>query len=358
MQTIHQFVAGFRSGDAISNAAMSMRGVFRSWGCKSDILTSPNAISLDMRDVGRDMYEASKELGPNDVAVLHLSIGNKVNLLFKDLKCRKVIVYHNITPSKYFKLLSPSTAADLDEGRRQLKMLAGTADINLADSAYNAAELVEAGYKDPKVLKLPISLEQFTTTARDEHTQHLLGGGVHNILFVGRLAPNKKIEDLLTVMYYLNKVEPNTRLIHVGSQAGAEAYYGMIQARCNILALKNVMLLKGVTQKALNTCYACASVFLCMSEHEGFCAPLIEAMLYHVPVMALGSSAVPETLDGAGVLFGTPPDYPVIAETIAEVLHNQDLRAKIIARQEKRIEAIRNRDLAADMRPLFAPVLA
>ena len=357
MQTIHQLVAGFRFGDAISNAAIQMRKVFRGWGCRSDILSRRSAIASEYRDEGRDLKEAAAELGPDDIAVLHLSIGNPVNLAFRDLRCRKAIVYHNITPSKYFRLLSPSTAKDLDEGRRHLEMLAGAADLNLADSAYNAAELTAAGYRDAKVLALPIDLDSFLRGGIDTHTQRLLGGGVYNVLFVGRWAPNKKIEDLLTVMYYLTKIEPNVRFVHVGTEAGAEAYYALVRAHGKALGLTNAVALKGVSQDALNTCYASAHAFLCMSEHEGFCAPLVEAMLHQVPVLSLASAAIPETLGGAGVLFEPPPDFPLIAETVAEVLHNDALRAQIIARQNKRIEALRARDLDADMKALFAPLL-
>ncbi len=357
MQTVHQLVAGFRFGDAISNAAMQMRKVFRGWGCRSDILSGRSSIAPEFRNEGRDIAEAAGELGPDDVAVLHLSIGNPVNLAFRNLKCRKAIVYHNITPSKYFRLLSPSTAKDLDEGRRHLEMLAGEAELNVADSAYNAGELTGAGYRDVRVLPLPIDIGSFMRGGTDEHTRRLLGGGVYNVLFVGRWAPNKKIEDLLTVVYHLTKIEPNVRFIHVGTEAGAETYYALVRAHGKALGLTNALALRGVSQDVLNTCYASAHAFLCMSEHEGFCAPLVEAMLHHVPVLSLASSAIPETLGGAGVLFSQPPDFPLIAETVAEVLHNQRLREEIVARQDKRIEAFRSRDLDAEMRAIFAPLV-
>lgn len=357
MQKIYQLVAGFRFGDAISNSALKMRDVFQSWGCQSEILAFSSAIAPEMRKTARDVEVASKELTKDDVAVLHLSIGNPINKIFRNLPCRKVIVYHNMTPSKYFRLLDPALAADLDEGRKQICDLAGIADINLAVSAYNASELTEAGYKDVKVLPLPVDLDSFSSTDVDPHTMRELGGGVYNILFVGRCAPNKKIENLVDALYYLTKIEPNVRFIHVGTQAGAEAYYSLVRARANIYALQNFLPLNGVSQRTLNACYASAHAFLCLSEHEGFCAPLIEAMLHQVPVFALEAAAVPETLGGAGVLFSAPPDYPVIAETIAEVLHNKKLRDEIVAKQNKRLDAFRNRDLAGEMRTLFEPVL-
>lgn len=358
MQSICQLVAGFRAGDAISNAALLMRDVFRGWGCRSDILVQRSSVTPDFRDDTLPL-EAAEKLGPDDITILHLSIGHRINLLFKELKCRKVIVYHNITPAKYFKLLNQPIARDLEEGRRHLKMLAGVADLNLADSNYNAAELIEEGYGDVKVFPLPINIDSLVHGGTDPQTELNFGDDIRNILFVGRIAPNKKLEDLLNVMYYLTKIEPKTRLVHVGSEAGTEMYFAMLQAQVNALGLKksSVKFMCGVPQHVLNACYATADAFLCMSEHEGFCAPLIEAMLHQVPVLSLASAAIPETLGGAGVLFSPPPDFLLIAETIAEVLRNRNLRDQIVARQNKRLDAFRSRDLSADMRSLFAPLL-
>jgi glycosyltransferase involved in cell wall biosynthesis len=358
MQSIYQLVAGFRSGDAISNAALLMRDVFRGWGCRSEILVQRSSVTPDLRDDTLPL-EAAEKLGPDDIVILHLSIGHRINLLFPELKCKKVIVYHNITPAKYFSLLNQSIAKDLEEGRRHLKRLVGVADLNLADSNYNASELVEAGYGDVKVFPLPINIDSLLHTEKDPDTLVKLDDGSPNILFVGRIAPNKKLDDLLKVMFYLTKIEPRARLVHIGSEAGTEMYFSMLQAQVNALGLKkaSVRFMCGVPQHVLNTCYATADVFLCMSEHEGFCAPLIEAMLHQVPVLSLASAAIPETLGGAGVLFSAPPDYLLIAETVAEVLRNQTLRSQIIARQNKRLDAFRNRDLSADMRALFAPLL-
>ena len=358
MRAIHQITAGFRRGDAISNAALLMRGVFRSWGCRSDILSRSRSIAPDMRREACDIDEAVHEINPDDIAVLHLSIGNPVNLAFRDLRCRKAIIYHNITPSRYFRLLDPRTAADLDLGREQLRMLAGVADLNMAVSAYNANELREAGYADVKVLPLPVDVDSFVKGGIDEHTMRLLGGGQRNVLFVGRCAPNKKLEDCLLVAYHLAHIMPGTRFIRVGSQSGAEAYFGLVQAFGKALGLTNYIDLKGVSQQVLNACYASADAFLCVSEHEGFCAPLVEAMLHRVPVFALATSAIPETLGGAGMLFEQPFDAPLIAETMAEVFQNPDLREAILKRQDERIAAFRNRDLDGEMRALFAPLLA
>ena len=130
---------------------------------------------------------------------------------------------------------------------------------------------------------------------------------------------------MVEVIYYLSKIEPKTRFIHVGAIGGMEAYHALVEAKAKTFGLTNVEFLESVPQDVLNACYASAHAFLCLSEHEGFCAPLVEAMLHQIPIFALSAAAVPETLDGAGVLFDQPPNYLVIAEAIAEVLHNQSL---------------------------------
>lgn len=357
-RAIHQLVAGFRQGDAISNAASMMRDVFRSWGVRSDIYCIRDFVEKECRSDLGELSDLENTVAPDDVAILHLSIGCLANKIFPRLKCRKVIVYHNITPSKYFRVTSPGTALVLDEGRSDLVALAGVADLNVADSAYNALELVAAGYRDPKVLPLPIDLGMFNPEIVSPHAVSANSDGRINILFVGRIAPNKKVEDILTVMYYLTKVEPLVRFIHCGSFGAAEAYLTMLEARVRALRLEDVYFNGLVSQAYLNACYKTAHAFLCLSEHEGFCAPLVEAMLYHVPVFALATSAVPETLGGAGVLFEPPADFPVIAETIAKVIHDNTLRDAIVAKQDARVDQIRNRDLNAELKALLSPLLA
>lgn len=354
---IHQLVAGYREGDAISNTANLMREVFRAWGLESDIFCDQGYASTGKVSITRDLSSLPSLVTPNDIAILHLSIGCRANQVFAQLNCRKVIIYHNITPPCYFELVGQSTAKMLSDGREQMAQLAGVADLNVADSQYNADELIAAGYKDVSVLPLPINLDMFNHSARNRATLSEYNDGRFNILFVGRFAPNKKLEDLVEAIYYLSRVEPNIRFIHVGSIVGMEAYHALVEAKVKALGITNVEFLKAVPQDVLNACYASAHGFLCLSEHEGFCAPLVEAMLHRVPIFALSAAAVPETLDGAGVLFDQPPDYPVIAETIAEVLHNKQLKDAIVARQDKRVQAIRDRDLSNELKALFQPLI-
>ena len=355
---IHQIVAGYRKYDAISDVANLLRDVVRSWGNGGAIYCSPGNVAPESRSGIHDLAALPREVASDDIVVLHLSIGSPANEVFAGLKCRKAIIYHNITPPEYFDLTNRSTAATLREGRRQMKALAGVADLNAADSAFNAAELVAAGYRDVKVFPLPINLKRFEQGAfGPKDVLFDRQGGDFNILFVGRFAPNKRIEELVKVFYYLSKIEPRARLFHIGAAVGMEAYSSIVTVYAEMLRLQRVHFLDVVTQESLNAAYENADAFLCMSDHEGFCAPLVEAMLHNVPIFALATSAVPETLGGAGVLFGTPPDYPAIAETIAHVLNTPRLKASILRRQEQRINEIRSRDISAEFAALLRPLL-
>jgi glycosyltransferase involved in cell wall biosynthesis len=174
---------------------------------------------------------------------------------------------------------------------------------------------------------------------------------------VGRCAPNKRIDDLLNAFAYFQAgVQPESRLIHVGSFAGTERYYYLLLTRVREMGLNNVHFAGAVPQAELNAYYACAHVFLCMSEHEGFCIPLIESMVHDVPVLAYAAGAVPETLDGAGVLFRDKA-FDLVSEMMARLSEDSGLRAAVIAGQRNRLERYRARDLAAELAKHLAPLL-
>lgn len=346
---IHQLVAGFRQGDAISNEALLMRFLFRKWGLDSEIACAAQCVSPDQHDqvIGFDALRA--RLRPEDTAILHLSIGCEANAVFPTLPCRRVVLYHNITPARFFERIDPSAAASLAEGRRQAAALAGATDVALADSEFNARELAAMGYRDPRPLPLMIDLDRVHGQADAAYAARY-DDGAANILFVGRVAPNKRHDELLRVFHdFQHYVEPHSRLVLAGSSGGTEAYRTLLLGQAYALGLKRVVFTGPLPQAQLNACYRTASVFLCMSEHEGFCAPLLEAMHHDVPVVAVAAAAVPETMAGAGILF-RDRDYPLIAETLGRLVHDPALRAAVVERQRKRIAAYRARDFEAELR--------
>jgi len=342
MQTIHQILAGYTNGDAISNEARYFRDIFRKNGFTSDIYCPQRNIGEKNKDAfDINQCAPSKE----DIVLLHLSMGTPANIYFNNLDCRKIILYHNITPSHFFRFINEDTLSTLEQGLKQVAMLADSADINLADSKFNAKEVTKLGYKDVDVLPIIIDFEKLDIPP----AKRILAkykDGKKNILFVGRCAPNKKIEDLITAFYvYKRTVDSESRLILAGSPNGCERYFYMLKDYIGKLNLEDsVILTASIPQNELNAYYQIADLFLCMSEHEGFCIPLIEAMYKNTPILAYAEAAVPETLDGASVIF-KEKDYKTVVEMMNQIITDNDIKQNIINAQNKRVQKLQNLNL-------------
>lgn len=345
MSVLHQLVAGFRLGDAISNEAVLIRDLCARHGLDSDIRCPRRTAGPADRHLVKDVEFLPADVKPDDVALLHLSIGSRCNEIFAKLPCRRVILYHNVTPPRFFERLNPSVSQVLADGLEQVAALRGAADSTWADSSFNAKELEAMGYEGVRVLPLLIDENYgrgaIDATARNE----LLDPPMTNFLFVGRLAPNKRHDRILAVFSaYQRYVDEKCRLIVAGGSGGAEVYKTMLLGSVYTFALKNVEFTDFVDDRRLNSFYSAASAFLCMSDHEGFCAPLLEAMAWHVPVFAVRAGAVPETMDGAGVLFDRDARPETMAEAIGAVLKDPAVRAAVVKKQDERIARFRARD--------------
>ncbi|MCX6992437.1 MAG: glycosyltransferase [Kiritimatiellaeota bacterium] len=356
MKAIHQFVAGLTAGDAISNEALTLRALFRRWGYAAEIFCEPNHTGPALRQEARDAARAAEVIAPDDIALLHLSIGSAVNDIFEGLTCRKVLRYHNITPAHFFRGLQEELARDLAWGRNQARTLAKTAAVNLADSQFNAQELTALGY--PAVHVMPLVLNFGAINARaDRRVLRALRDDRINILFVGRCAPNKRIEDALDAFSYFQKtVEPGARFIHVGSFAGLERYQALLTVYARNLHLNQVIFAGAVPQSELIAYYEAAHLFLCMSAHEGFCIPLIESMAHNLPILAYAAGAVPETLDGAGVLV-REKRWDYIAEMMGQLTRRGSFREAVVHGQQQRLKRYQARDLEAELKECLAPLM-
>jgi len=356
MNAVHQFTAGFTTGDAISNEALVMRSVFRRWGAASNIFSEGSRVLPELRRDSIDVSEAASAIRPCDVALLHLSIGSVVNDAFAALRCRKAILYHNITPASFFRGLNEPVARSLEWGRRQAAELAGAASVVMVCSRFNAAELEALGYRGVGVLPLMLDFDRLLLEP-DRRMLRRLGDGKANVLFVGRCVPNKRIEDVLEAFAFFQAgVRPDSRLVIAGSHAGMERYHAVLKARVRSLGLRDVVFAGALRQEELNAAYRSASLFLSMSEHEGFCIPLVESMCFGVPVLAFAATAVPETMDGAGVLF-RDKRFPEIAEMMGRLASDQALRKAVLARQRGRFERYTAQDLEGSLRAQLAPLL-
>ena len=354
---ISQFVAGFSGGDAISNYALEIDGILRNWsGVTSGIYSVSQHISPRMRNFCNDYRAHKTEAGSEDITIYHFSVGSEITDYFCTVPGKRIVVYHNITPAKYYTGISEDRVRVLMDGREQLKQLAGATDIALAVSDFNRRELADAGFKNPEVMPLVVNMEYLKTPPsrsvlnrfRDEWT---------NILFVGRIVPNKRFEDLIRVFYFYKKlINPASRLLLVGSFAGLGRYLAYLRGIAAELDLSDVIFTGHVKLEELLAYYKLADLFLCMSEHEGFCIPLLEAMSFDVPVIAYEQAAIPETLNGSGILMKNR-DFESTAELLDEVLKAPGIRDEIIRQQRTRLAHFDRSVLEKRLEDVLQPII-
>ena len=266
----------------------------------------------------------------------------------------KLVDYHNLTPPEYFAAWRPEVFVELTAGRRQLARFAKVTSLALADSAFNAGELVGLGFG--RVCVVPILLD--VGSLGDERAPS--GGGVGaRWLFVGRVAPNKAQHDVVKAFAWYRRVfDAEASLTLVGG-VSASSYWSALERFVDGLGLSGVVRLAGsVSEVELEGLYRSADVFVCLSEHEGFCVPLLEAMAHGVPVVALGAAAVPETLGDAGLVLGSKRPG-LVAEAVARVVGDGGLRARLVAAGRRRLEdfslARTRRTLLDALQPVLDP---
>ena len=354
---IDQFLPGFGSGDAISNYALALRDIIRSWGCDSRIYSVRRHVTSLVEELCEDYRDFPSPGSPDDVVLYHYSIGSELSLFVSGLAGKKVLVYHNITPCGYFAGIHEEKMKALWEGREELKGMAGAVDLALGVSEFNRRELEECGFGRTGVLPLILDRKRLSSIAPDGALMRRYGDGRTNILFVGRMAPNKRIEDLIKVFhYYQRTIDREARLLLAGSAIGMDRYVSHLRMLVSTLDLPGVEFLDHVTDPELYALYRRACVYLCMSEHEGFCIPLLEAMHFGVPVVAYAAAAVPETLGGAGVLV-REKDPAAVAEMVRALDEDGPLRHAVVKRQFARLGAFSPEAVAERLRGHLAPWL-
>jgi glycosyltransferase involved in cell wall biosynthesis len=355
-KAIHQLLAGFTGIDAISNEALELRDRFRSWGCRSEIFTDAAHIPPELLGDVRDARTLTTQCTGDDVVLLHFSVGSPVNEFFQGISARKAILYHNVTPPEFLAGVNPELAEDLARGRAQGRSLAGAAEVVMADSTFNARELEFMGYENVRILPLLLDFER-SDDPIDAEAAAAWDDGAVNVLFVGRCVPNKAIDDAVRAFALFQKgFESHSRFIHVGSYAGARPYRSYLRAVAREQGANDVQLVGALTQPELNAAYHTAHLFLCMSEHEGFCIPLLESMNWDVPVIAYAAGAVEETLDGAGILV-REKNFGAIAGMMHRVVSDDAFRRAVLDTQRRRLARYRERDIGEELRGHLAPLL-
>jgi L-malate glycosyltransferase len=332
---VNQWVPAAHQGDAIGDSARRMRGLLRQMGHTSDLyaLTIDDELRGDVRPFADP---ASKQ---GDLTIFHFALPSPMTEAFARLPHGRLLQYHNVTPASYFAPYDPALFRLASIARQELATLVGQVDLALGVSDYNRRELEALGFDPTGVLPLAVDVSRVTQPVRRPALEKILDDDFVNFLFVGRIAPNKKIEDHIRLAeHYKRYVDAYYRFIFVGKYDAVPRYYATIRALMSEYRLLNERFIftGPVPDDDLAVYYRHAAVYVSLSEHEGFCAPLLEAMAADVPVLAYAAAAVPETLGGAGVQFA-PKDMEYAAELLGALAFDDDLRAQVIAGQRRRL---------------------
>lgn len=335
---IHQVLPTFIPGDAIGNEVIEIKKTLEKWGYVSQIYAE--TMHPDYAGLAKSAHEL-QNVGQRSILLYHYSIGSDLTNVVRRMPHQLCIIYHNITPHQYFLGVSEKVVALLKKGRQELPSLIDRADLALADSDFNRQELVELGFSRTGVLPLLVDFSRYDGPCCTD-TIHKYNDSLANILYVGRFAPNKKLEDTVKIFgYYQKCINPQSRLFLVGSYVDTEVYTAYLFGLVRKYRLQKVYFVTDSNGQSCKTAellayYNLADVFITMSEHEGFCIPLIECMCFNVPIIAYRAAAIPEVLGESGIMIVTK-EFEEVGEMIDLLMEDTDFRKRIIQKQAKRL---------------------
>jgi len=329
MSRIHQLLPVLSPGDAVGQSVLRIQEGLHRLRVGGGIYAE--LVDESLQHLAQPANLLLGDMDDGDVVLYHLSIGARCADLVALLP-RHALLYHNITPRRFYEDVNPRVAYWVERGRDDLARLAPLAELGLAASQFNENELRSAGCRKTMVVPPPVDLQRLRPRPAVPATPPRL-------LFVSRLAPNKRHDDLLRVLAALRAgPQPQARLVIPGGSDDTIPYVAALRELATRLGVAGVveMPARRLCDREIGDLYATASVVVCMSEHEGFGMPLVEAMAFSVPVVAQDAGAVAETVGGAGIVLGHR-DPLVWAEVIDRVIRDQNLRRELIGRGRRRL---------------------
>ena len=355
MTRIHQVLATLGYGDAIGHEVLGIQRVLRGAGYESEIFVETADPRLE--GLTRDYRELVDASHPDNLLFHHFSLGSKASRTAFALPDRMALIYHNITPPEYFVDVHKRLARDCFRGRRELRAYADRCDLALGDSEFNRQDLEALGF--PRTDVLPVvpdfsHLDHSPSRALadqfdDEWT---------NVLFVGRVIANKKIEDVIRFFHAYHTIfNRRSRLLIVGAQSGFERYTAGLHHLIAELGNSHIHMTGHVSNEELTAFYDVADLFLCASEHEGFCVPLVEAFYKQIPVLAYAATAIPATMDGAGVLY-EDKDPLHVAALMDAIVSNCRLQDDIVRGELEAVGRLQSKDFAGTLLGFVKAILS
>jgi len=343
---VHQILATLGYGDAIGHEVLGINRALRAAGHDSEIIVETADPRLE--DLTVDYREMVDEIHPDDLLIHHFSIGSRASRMAYALPCRMMLVYHNITPPEFFLGVHDQLVRQCYHGRRELTAYRTRCELAVGDSEFNRQELEAIGFSPTDVLPVVPGFDHLDVPG-DQRIYDAFDDEWTNILFVGRVIPNKRPDNVIRFFHaYASLYRPKTRLILAGAYGGFEGYLAQLHELIARMGARNVHILGQVTNQELSALYDVADLFLCASEHEGFCVPIVESFYRRVPVIAYRATAVPATMDGGGILFDSrDPRY--VASLIHQLLSDQAFEDQVLAAQDAALDRLRRQDFAGTL---------
>lgn len=334
---IDQIVPSFAAHDAIGAHVRHMRDAIKRLGVESEVWAIDSL--PEVRREARQLDTLPGGAIPGTWLVFHHSIGTPAAEVFAGRREVKILDYHNLTPGHMLASWAPQVQAEVDLGRKQLDELAPECFFALADSAYNEAELHEAGCRRTRVLPPLFDLGTLDRATDADLARRLAAerrAGGSDWLFVGKVAPHKAQHELVKALAVYRRIfDPDARLHLVGTGMG-EDYPRALERFARRLGVADALRMAGVVPpETLATYYRGADVFVSASEHEGFGVPLVEAMHAGIPVVARAFAAVPETV-GTGGLLVDDPSPMALAVAVHRVVTDAVLRDALVGAGRRR----------------------
>jgi glycosyltransferase involved in cell wall biosynthesis len=337
---VHQLLSGAGPVDAVTGQALAYRELFGGWGWKGRDV----AAYVDPRIARRIDDLDDLRVDPDDVLLFHYSAYAPRLRELLDLPNRKLLVSHNVTPPRWLWGFEPTIAVQCAVGRAQLPEFAQAVDVAAGVSSYNAEELREAGARRTAVIPILFDPARLGPPHDGDAPS-----GPPTLLFVGRLAPHKRQDELIRLIAALRRRHwPDARLVLVGG-ALTPRYLDALDALVHELAPGGVTIEQDLDDSALAERYRSAHVFVCLSEHEGFCIPLLEAFHFGVPVVARPVGGIPEVVGDAALLVDDE-DLAVVAELVKLAVEDEELRDELRRRGRARLEPYRPEVIARTLR--------
>ncbi len=352
IRAIHQLLGNSTPGYSVSNYALALQDAFQQWGFISTIYA--NVVDPDSGANVRPLRKFRPH--PDELLIVHYIMANEVTAWLKQYPEQPLIlIYHNVTPSHFFKGVGGQYAEGTAQAEAELLAFQPQTKLALAFSHFSVQDLQTAGYTNSKVIPLlmPTTLQEIVPdagvmTAVRTHP---------NLLFVGRIAPNKRCEDVIKILHQYRQVEPSAHLYLVGPTHHTQPYTDWLHDFVRQYGLEDGVTFTGyVSDAELTAYYRQADIFIMMSEHEGFGIPLVEAMRFDLPLIAYAGTAVTETMGGAGVLIHKKR-VDVIAALIHQINTDTELRQKIVTAQRQRVQAFAPDKVLSQLRAALEKLL-